>query len=114
MLTQDIARICHEANRALQIVQNDPGIPVSPPWDSAPEWMTSSTKAGVVSAFTSHKTPRQLHGEWMEYKLKEGWVYGEVRDSELMVHPCLVPYEELPLSQRIKDNLFLAIVNVFK
>ena len=34
MKADEIARVCHEANRALQIIQNDPGIPVSSPWGS--------------------------------------------------------------------------------
>lgn len=37
-------------------------------------------------------------------------VYGEVKDGEAKTHPCLVPYEQLPPAQRLKDDLFAAIV----
>lgn len=28
------------------------------------------------------------------------------------MHPCLVPYAELPAEQRLKDDLFKAIVHI--
>ena len=35
---------------------------------------------------------------------------GPVKDPEKKEHPCFLPYDELPLSQRIKDYLFTAVV----
>ena len=35
---------------------------------------------------------------------KEGWKYGETRNDELKTHPGLVPYEELPDSEREYDR----------
>jgi hypothetical protein len=37
MIATQIARVVHEANRALQIEQADPSIPVSPSWDDTDE-----------------------------------------------------------------------------
>lgn len=109
MKTDEIARICHAANRELQIIQKDSK--VSLPWHSAPDWQRDSAKAGVLAAIVGDKTPEQLHLEWCEYKLKDGWVLGHEKNSELKTHPCLVPYSQLPPEQKIKDDLFLAIVN---
>ena len=36
-------------------------------------------------------------------KLANGWVYAPVRDNELKHHPCLVPYEDLPVEEQQKD-----------
>lgn len=43
MTPEQIARVVHEANRAVQIEQNDPTIPVSAPWDETdPETQQSA------------------------------------------------------------------------
>jgi hypothetical protein len=39
-----------------------------------------------------------------------GWVYGTAKDAEKKTHPCMVPYDKLPLAQRRKDALFQAAV----
>lgn len=107
MNTAAIARICHEANRAVQIETGDPA--VSPRWDDAPEWQRASAIEGVEKA-QAGATPEQLHESWCEFKRADGWVFGEVKDADAKTHPCLVPYRELPPEQRAKDALFQAIV----
>ena len=39
---ETIARVCHEANRALQVAQADPTIPVAAPWDDCGAEMQAS------------------------------------------------------------------------
>lgn len=102
-----IARVCHEANRALQITQGDPA--VSPPWDEAPDWQREAAIAGVTAALDG-ATPEQLHYAWCTERINAGWRYGPVKDAETLTHPCLVPYGDLPEGQRDKDRVFLAIV----
>jgi hypothetical protein len=46
--------------------------------------------------------------------IKDGWVYGEVKDAEKKTHPCLVPFDQLPLFQQKKDKLFCAIVDALR
>jgi hypothetical protein len=36
--------------------------------------------------------------------MKEGWRYGPERNDALKEHPCLVPYEELPESEKEHDR----------
>ncbi len=103
----DIARVCHEANRALQLLLGDDA--VSPPWDEAPEWQRESAVSGVREAVAG-ATPEQLHQLWCDFKVNDGWTHGPVKDAEAKTHPCLVPYEELPAGQKRKDHLFAAIV----
>lgn len=107
MHAAEIARVCHEANRALQILQHDPA--PSPAWDDAPEWQTESAVEGVEKAIDG-ATPEDLHESWCAFKYADGWVYGDVKDAYAKTHPCLVAYAELPEDQRIKDDLFKAIV----
>ncbi|MBQ8022398.1 MAG: Ryanodine receptor Ryr [Bacteroidales bacterium] len=45
-----------------------------------------------------------VHEEWMQGRLQEGWVLGPRRDDRLKTHPCLVPYEELPESEKEYDR----------
>lgn len=105
----EIARVCHEANRALQIIIGDSA--TSPPWNDAPEWQRESAVAGVRAALEG-ASPAQLHADWCELKWQSGWVFGEVKDADAKTHPCLVPYDELPFEQKTKDHLFGAIVAV--
>ena len=104
-----IARVCHEANRALQIAQDDPTIPVAPTWDECGDEMRESARAGVLGVLEGN-TPEQSHDQWVRFKVTHGWTLGPVKDEEKKQHPLLVPYDELPESQRIKDELFVAIV----
>jgi len=41
-----------------------------------------------------------------------GWKYGEVYNPDKKIHPDLVPYEELDPKERVKDDVFLALVNI--
>lgn len=103
----DIARVTHEANRAVQIITGDPA--PSPPWDEAPDWQQASAIDGVGNALRG-ATPEQSHENWLEEKRRTGWSYGEVKDAEAKTHPCFVPYAELPPEQRVKDDVFTSIV----
>jgi hypothetical protein len=104
---EQIAWVCHEANRALQGITGDPA--PSPAWDDAPEWQRASAIAGVVEALRG-ATSAELHQAWCDLKVAEGWTFGLVKDVEARTHPCLVPYGDLPAEQRVKDELFGSIV----
>lgn len=105
-----IAHVCHEANRALQITAGETDI--SPHFMEAPEWQVQSALEGVQAALDG-QTPEQLHESWCRFKTEGGWRYGETKDPVAKLHPCLVPYGELPEAQRIKDQVFQAIVGAF-
>lgn len=100
------ARAAHESNRAYCIALGDTS---QPSWEDAPEWQKSSARNGVVGALNGN-TPEQSHESWTAEKVSAGWVYGPIKDPEKKEHPCLVPYSDLPVSQRAKDSIFLAVV----
>ena len=45
-----------------------------------------------------------VHEVWAKGRIDEGWVYGEVKDAEKKVSPCLIPYDELPESEKEYDR----------
>ena len=47
---------------------------------------------------------KNVHDVWSETRIQQGWKYGEQRSDELKTHPCLVPYEELPDSEKEYDR----------
>ena len=47
---------------------------------------------------------KNVHDTWVASRKAEGWVKGPERNDKLKTHPCLVPYEELPESEREYDR----------
>ena len=102
-----IARVCHEANRAYCLELGDDS---QPPWDEAPDWQKQSAAEGVKAVHLNpDRTPRESHEGWMDQKASDGWQWGPEKDAAKKTHPCMVPYDELPEDQRVKDELFTGI-----
>lgn len=47
---------------------------------------------------------KNTHEVWASNRIKDGWTYGEKRDDQKKQHPCLIPYEELPESEKEYDR----------
>ncbi len=47
---------------------------------------------------------KNVHEVWAAGRIREGWVYGEVKDDQKKTTPCLVPYEDLPDSEKDYDR----------
>ena len=47
---------------------------------------------------------KNAHDLWAQQRLADGWTYGPRRDDSAKKHPCLVPYEELPESEKEYDR----------
>lgn len=52
----------------------------------------------------AEKLANNTHDIWAIGRINEGWKYGTVRDDKLKTTPCLVPYEELPESEKEYDR----------
>jgi hypothetical protein len=109
MNTTEIARICHEVNRAYCQALGDNS---QVPWEQAPQWQRDSALIGVELHIGNPQLgPQASHESWMAHKLEAGWQYGTVKDEQLKRHPCLVPFDQLPQSQQAKDFIFRAVVH---
>lgn len=47
---------------------------------------------------------KNAHEVWAAGRIKDGWSYGERRDDEKKLHPCLIPYEELSEGEKEYDR----------
>ncbi len=45
-----------------------------------------------------------VHDVFVKSRIEEGWVYGELRDDIKKTNPTLVPYDELPESEKEYDR----------
>lgn len=52
----------------------------------------------------TEKIAENVHENWSVGRIAEGWTYGAVRDDEKKTTPCLVPYAELPESEKEYDR----------
>lgn len=105
---ENIARVCHEANRAWCIAGGDT---TQKEWHFAEQWQRDSAIKGVEYALANPDAPDSAqHDAWMADKINDGWVYGEVKDAAAKTHPCIVPFDQLPPFQQAKDKLFRNVV----
>jgi len=103
-----IAEMAHEVNRAYAEMIGDYSLVE---WEKSPEWQ----KATVLNGVEKHLNNPQMsaessHKSWMDFKKADGWKYGPIKDPEAKEHPCMLPYSDLPISQRMKDYIFAAVV----
>lgn len=47
---------------------------------------------------------KNVHEVWAESRILQGWSYGPERNDVLKHHPCLIPYEELPETEKAYDR----------
>jgi len=105
-----IAQMCHQANKNFCELLGDMS---QVDWEEAPLWQKESALAGVKAHIDSGltMTPEDSHESWSRAKYADGWRYGDVKDADAKTHPCLLPYSDLPPTQRLKDHLFRATVH---
>lgn len=109
---EDVAKICHEANKAYCATIGDNS---QPSWENAPEWQKESAINGVrFHCLNENTTPADSHNSWLKEKTEQGWSWGEIKDAEKKEHPCFTAYENLPKPQQVKDYIFKNIVEAYK
>lgn len=106
MLIEICAQAAHDTNNTYcRAIGDTP----SPQWSSLTSAQREGVRAGVRRA-ASGGTARESHELWMASRLAEGWVYGPEKNFSDRTSPNLVPYDDLPPEQRIKNDLFLSVV----
>jgi hypothetical protein len=108
MNIEQIAKVCHEVNRAYFQALGDLS---QPKWEDAPQWQRHSALLGVKLHMDNPDAGAQAsHVCWMRQKIDEGWKYGPVKDQDKKEHPCLIPFNQLSVDQQAKDYIFRSIV----
>jgi hypothetical protein len=65
---------------------------------------TSHVKLGPDLEKLVEQLARNNHDHWAQGRIDEGWRYGSKRNDQAKEHPDLVPYEDLPESEKDYDR----------
>jgi hypothetical protein len=60
----------------------------------------------------TERLAENTHELWAQQRIKDGWTFGRQRDDAAKQHQCLIPYAELPRSEKEYDRI--AVVGVLK
>ena len=109
---EQVAAICHEANRVYCQVLNDHS---QLGWNYAPDWQRDSAINGVKFHLDHpNASASASHDSWVDEKVRDGWRRGDVKDPDRKLHPCLVLFDDLSLEQQAKDRLFKGIIDALR
>ena len=59
-------------------------------------------QAALVEKLAAH-----VHDVWAAQRIADGWRFGKARDDISKSHPCLVPYDELPETEKTYDRVMV-------
>lgn len=104
-----VGRAAWAAHSINNIYRKALGEPEKPEWGMCDRDLRASVISGVRGILVGN-TPEQSHQGWLDFKRAQGWIFGHREDAAAKTHPCMVPYDELPESQRLKDTIFHAVV----
>lgn len=106
---EKVAYMTHQANKSWCELHGDYS---QKDWNEAEDWQRESAIKGVQFRIDNPNAGDDAqHNAWMQDKIDNGWKYGEVKDPQRKLHPCIVPFEQLPEFQKMKDVIFCAIVD---
>lgn len=106
-----IAKVCHEANRAYCQTNGDF---THDAWENLTQERRDGLMKGVIYRLNNPGASQaDAHAAWCASMIADGWKFGPKKDNETKVHPCLVPFDQLPTYHQLKDTLFGMIVNSF-
>lgn len=52
----------------------------------------------------TEKLAENTHEVWAKARMEQGWKWGAERNDSDKLHPCLVPYADLPESEKTFDR----------
>lgn len=65
---------------------------------------TSSVRLSPDILELTEKLSRNAHEVWAQERLAQGWKHGSERNDARKEHPSLIPYEQLPESEKVYDR----------
>lgn len=108
--TELCARAAHELNRSFCALQGDTS---HKPWDDTAEELKQTARLSVTNIVEFDFNAEKTHESWVNDKLARGWARGDKKDDAAKIHPCLVPWAQLPFDMQAKDKLWVAVVKEF-
>src|SRR4051812_29434358 len=65
---------------------------------------TDSIVLPAELAALTERLAENAHDLWAAQRAAQGWTYGTQRDDAKKLHPCLIPYDQLPESEKEYDR----------
>ena len=102
----------YEAARLEAKISGRPIVPEH--WDNREQSFKRQFVPVVAKQCSEDKFPsaEAAHDSWWREYERMGWQYGPERSVENKTHPDMVPFDELPKSERDKDEIFLRLCAV--
>jgi hypothetical protein len=104
---EEVAKLARNINRMYSASINDE---VPEIWERSTEAEKESMIRGVKFHIANDFTPEESHMIWVKQKINDGWCYDMNFDATLKLSPHLIPYNQLPIEQRVKDHIFRGLV----
>lgn len=109
---EEVAKLCHNVNRAYTQAIGDHSVDS---WEGVSGEMRALVINGVEHRLVHpFQHPRDSHANWLAEKERLGWKYGPRKDEVKKEHPCMVPFDELPQEHRVKDYLFVTVIEALR
>lgn len=108
----DIAQECHTKNNELMMMN---GEEQNGNWDSLDRHTKFINLKSVIKALENPDlTAKDMHDEWMNNKIADGWKFGDVKDPELKTHPLIIDYDLMKDVDKMKDQIFIDVCNKYR
>lgn len=64
-----------------------------------------NTKSVILSQELTERLAENTHDIWAKQRMSDGWTWGPERDDKAKKHPDLIPYADLPESEKEYDRM---------
>ena len=103
-----IAYVAHDAVRAWARTNGDFTHDL---WSNCSAEHKTSMRTGVLARLEKpDESAEDNHNRWLEHKANDGWTYGPERDEAHKRSPAFVPWSDLPVDFRARNEIFMGIV----
>lgn len=83
-------------------------------WEELNDFQKNNAVSAVKELLLERlHTPEEHHNLWLRPMIEQGWKQGEY-SLEDKTHPCVCSYEELPDSEKLKDYIWMHMVEAFR
>jgi RyR domain len=65
---------------------------------------TSSIELSQDILELTERLAKNTHDVWAQERVAQGWTFGRERNDARREHPSLIPYDELPESEKVYDR----------